>query len=259
MTLPTWRPRAASDFVVLLRRAAAVACGLVLLHLPVGGAILIHEYALRGSLHDNVGENSLSSAGGQISALGYVFAANQGLTFSSRAFTPTDYSVELSFKLDSTIGTTKLADFHNLTADPGLYEQNGTLSFSPFATASVSDFAPGANVHVVFTRDGATNVVTAFVNGQQRFSFLDDASLAAVPGFSNKLSFFLNDGSDPNASGGTLNYLRVFNGGLSSNDVSALLAAGPPIVVPEPSTFILLSLGGAAVAIFNRARRRRSE
>jgi len=256
MTLPIWRPRAASKLVVLLRRAAAVACGLVLLHLPMGAAILIHEYALRGSLDDSVGENSLTSVGGQITALGYVFAANQGLTFSSRAFTPTDYSIELSFKLDSTAGTSKLADFHNLTADPGLYQQNGTLGFSPFATAGVSDFAPGANMHLVLTRDGATNVVTAFVNGQQRFSFLDNQALAAVPGFSNKLSFFLNDGSDPNASGGTLNYLRVFSGALNSSDVSALLAAGPPVLVPEPSTFILLSLGGAAVAIFSRARRR---
>jgi hypothetical protein len=259
MTLPIRRARAASDLVVLLRFAAVVACGLVLLHLPASAAILIHEYALRGSLDDNVGENSLSSVGGQITALGYVFAANQGLTFSSRAFTPTDYSVELSFKLDSAAGTTKLADFHNLTADPGLYQQNGTLSFSPFASSGVSDFAPGADMHVVLTRDGSTNVVTAFVNGQQRFSFLDDETLAAVPGFSNKLSFFLNDGSDPNASGGTLNYLRVFNGALSSSDVSALLAAGPPIAVPEPSTLILLMLGGVAVGTFNRARSRRSE
>jgi hypothetical protein len=254
MTLPTWRPGAASEPVVLFRRAAAVACGLVLLHLPAGAAILIHEYALRGTLDDSVGENSLSAVGGEITALGYVFAANQGLAFSSRLFTPRDYSIEISFNLDASAGTSKLMDFHNLTADAGLYQQNGTLGFSPSTVAGVQDFSPGANMHVVLTRDGATNVVTAFVNGQQRFSFLDDQALAAVPGFSNKLNFFLNDGNDPNASGGTLNYLRVFSGALSNAEVSALFAAGPPVLVPEPPVVILLSVGGVVVALLNRVR-----
>src|SRR5688572_30276213 len=143
MALPTYPPRAASVSVVLFRRAAVMVCGLVLLHLPVRAAILIHEYALRGTLDDSVGGTPLASVGGQITALGYVFAANQGVSFSSRAFTPKDYSIELSFKLDSTLGATKLIDFHNLTADPGLYEKNSLLTFSPSATAGVSDFSSG--------------------------------------------------------------------------------------------------------------------
>src|SRR5688572_25383059 len=169
MALPTHLPRATSGSVVLFRRAALMVCGLVLLHVPVRAAILIHEYALRGTLDDAVGGTPLTSMGGQITALGYVFAANQGVSFASRAFTPNDYSIELSFKLDSTIGATKLIDFHNLTSDPGLYQKNNLLAFSPSPTAGVSDFSAGADMHVVLTRDGTTNVVTAYVNGQHRF------------------------------------------------------------------------------------------
>jgi hypothetical protein len=240
--------------VVSLRRTAAYLGGLVLLHLPAHGAILIHEYALRGSLNDNVSGDPLSSYGGQITALGYVFAGNQGLTFSSRDFTPADYSIELSFRLDTTAGTTKLIDFHNLTADPGLYQQSGAIAFSPAATASISDFRPGTDVHVVLTRDGATNLVTAYVNGQQRLTFVDDLLLGAPPGFSNRLSFFMEDGNQSNISGGTANYVRIFNGALNATEVSTLFAAGPPIAVPEPSTVVLLALG--TLAVVSTVRRR---
>jgi hypothetical protein len=243
--------------VVLLRRAAIAVCALVLMHLPAGGAVLIHEYALRGTLTDSQGGDPLGDLGGQITALGYVFAANQGITFSSRAFTPKDYSIEFSFNLSSTTGTTKLVDFHNLTADPGLYQQDGRLSFNPTAVAGVSDFTPGINSHVVLTRDGSTNIVTAYVNGEQRFSFLDDLSLAELPGFSNKINFFVNEGRDINDSGGTLNYLRVFTGALNASEVSALFAAGPPQVVPEPSAFILISLGATTLALLHRRKRSR--
>ena len=241
--------------MVLLRRAAAFFCGLVLLHASAGAAILIHEYALRGSLADSAGENSLTSLGGDITALGYVFAANQGLNFSSRAFTPKNFSVEFSFNLDSTSGTNKIIDFHHLTADPGLYQQDGVLAFSPLASTTVPDLMPNTNVHVVLTRDGDTNVVTAYVNGQNRFSFVDEGALAVPPGLSNKLSFLASDGTE-NISGGTFNYLRVFNGALSSSEVSALFAAGPPVLVPEPSTLILLTLGVPVLALFRRRRDR---
>jgi hypothetical protein len=244
--------------VVLFRRAAALICGLVLLHLPAGAAVLLHEYALRGSLQDTMGGDPLSDLGGQITELGYVFAANKGLAFSSRDFTPASYSLELSFRLDTASGTTKIIDFHNLTADPGLYQQNGRLDFSPSAASSVLDFTSGTNVHLVLTRDGTSKLVTAYVNGQQRFSFLDDQLLGATPpGFSNKLGFFVNDSNEVNASGGTANYIRIFNGALLAGEVSALFAAGPPIVVPEPSTFVLLAIGTLTAALASRRHRNR--
>jgi hypothetical protein len=107
-------------------------------------------------------------------------------------------------------------------------------------------------LHIVLTRDAATDVVTAYVNGEQRFSFVDNLSLATPPGFSNKLNFFVDD--QLNGSGGTANYLRVFNGALTSTEVSTLFAAGHPSAVPEPATIILLTFGTAALAYSSRRR-----
>jgi hypothetical protein len=114
------------------------------------------------------------------------------------------------------------------------------------------------DVHVVLTRDGATNLVTAYVNGQQRFSFYDNGSLASPPGQSNKLGLFLDDTSGAQSSGGTLNYLRVFNGALTANEVNALYLGGPPAAVPEPSTFGLVAIGILAVGARSLRRRKRS-
>jgi hypothetical protein len=57
-----------------------------------------------------------------------------------------------------------------------------------------------------------------------------------------------------NASGGLLNYVRVFNGALNANEVSALHAAAPPNSIPEPSTLALLAAGLATLAFVGKRR-----
>lgn len=243
--------------MVPLQRAVLL-CGLALLSGPLPAAVLLHEYALRGSLNDSTDTTPLTALGGDITALGYVFAANEGLSFSSRNFTPADFSIELSFKFDSTLGTNKIIDFHNLSSDPGLYSQDGKLSFAPAAGSGLLDISPGMDVHVVLTRDGATNLVTAYVNGQQRFSFVDNAGLASPPGFSNKLFFFVDESNQTQTASGTVNYLRVFNGALTGNEVQAFFAGGAPSMIPEPSTYVLLGLGITAVVAQVRRHKKQS-
>jgi hypothetical protein len=232
----------------------------VLAALPSRAAVLIHEYALRGSLNDNLNNTSLVGLGGQITALGYVFATNQGLTLTSPLLTPSSYSLEFSFRLNETSGYRKIADFQGLVADAGLYQLSGNLAFFPAITSGVTDFASGSVVHVVLTRDASTQVVTGYVNGQQRFSFVDTGQLAVATGPNNRLTFFVDDrvtGSNE-ASGGTLNYLRVFNGALTAGEVGTLAAAGPPLAIPEPTTVALLSVGGAVIWWTRRRSRDRS-
>lgn len=237
---------------------------LCLLMLPFFGrapaAVVVHEYALQGTLDDNRGGPALTALGGNITALGYVFAANQGLTLVSTALSATDFSIEFSFNFSSTSGYRKIADFHALGDDSGFYQLNGALNFYPIATAPTTDFLPNTDVHVVLTRDGATQVVTGYVNGQQRFTFLDSGPTATFTAPNHVLTMFVDDfaTSQGEASGGRANFIRVYNGALTGGQVSALFAAGPPVAVPEPSAAILMILGAIAVVAWPVSRRRKS-
>ncbi len=234
-----------------------LACATTLAFAPARAAVLVHEFALRGTLNDSVGTTPLTSLGGQITALGYVFAANQGVSFSSPSLSPINYSLEFSFKLDSVTGDRKLADFAGLTSNLGVYDRNGVLNFFPSSAPGPQIITAGTNVHVVITRNSATGVVSGYVNGQLSFSFTDTTAAAtASAGF----RFFVDDliTNQTEASGGTVNYMRFYNGALTQGEVTSLFAAGPPLAVPEPSTYALLSIGGIVMAVTALRRRRRS-
>jgi hypothetical protein len=233
-----------------------LACATTLAFVPARAAVLVHEFALRGTLNDSVGTTPLTSLGGQITALGYVFAANQGLAFSSPSLSPINYSLEFSFRLDTVAGNRKLVDFTALASNFGVYDTSGVISFPPNLSSGSQIITPGTNVHVVITRNSATGVVSGYVNGQLSFSFTDTALAAtALTGF----RFFVDDiiTSQTEASGGTVNYMRFYNGALTQGEVTSLFAAGPPLAVPEPSTYALLSVGGIVMAVTALRRRRR--
>jgi hypothetical protein len=205
-----------------------------------------------------------ASATGTITASGYVFGKNQGLTFTSAALSTTSYSIELSFQtnLDSTGSWSKLVDLSGANSnDNGLYIHNSSgyrLQFYPQADGSAADFSVGPTFDVVLTRDGTTNLVTGYVNGVSRFSFTDSSSQAVISAASNTLTFFVDDlhTSQSEISSGTLNYLRIYNGALNSSQVSALFATGAPSAVPEPTTTaVYAALGALAFVVLRRQRR----
>src|SRR5262249_26334423 len=75
-----------------------------------------HDYGLNNSLVDSRGGPSLGSLGGQLTATGYKFGANQGLTLSSASINAAKYSIELFFSWDALpIGWKKIIDFHDRT------------------------------------------------------------------------------------------------------------------------------------------------
>jgi hypothetical protein len=242
--------------VAQTRRFLFLVFGLAMLLVPARSAVLIHSYTLRGTLADAQGGPALTAFGGQITSLGYVFAANQGLLFSSPLFTPANFSLEFSFKFESPTGYDKIADFSQLSSDSGFYQRDGQLNFYNAVSAAPLDFLPGTTVHVVLTRDSASNLVSGYVNGQSRFSFVDTGSLAVTSG---TLNFFVDDlaTAQSEASAGTVSSIRIYNGALTASEVASVFTAGqPPLAIPEPSTTALLVVG-SFVVLFAAHRRRK--
>jgi hypothetical protein len=211
-------------------------------------ATVTHFYGLSNTLTDAYGGPTLVSNGGSLSASGYSFAANQGLSLSN-AIDPNNYSILLDYSLSDTAGWNKVIDFKNLTSDNGLYHQNGKLNFYPKGASNTTSIGDNTPVRLVITRDGATTA--GYFNGVQEFSFNDTSNDGVFSASNNIINFFIDDAatSGSEASGGSLQQIVIYNGALSSGEVSNLGTVGAPIAgaeVPEPFTIVGTLIGGTA-------------
>jgi hypothetical protein len=162
---------------------------------------------------------------------------------------------------------TKVFDFKNLSSDAGLYinDATGLLGFYDGSTnllgASTTPVQSGQYAQIVLTRDSSTNLVTVYVNGTAQFSFTDSTGLAVMGDASNTgnafLTLYQDDGQGIGGSNvnegtvGNIARLRLYDGVLSASQVAALDTTA---AVPEPNTWILLSLGAVALSTVIRRR-----
>jgi len=240
----------------------AMALGMVALTGRTAGAeVLIHDYELNNTLNDQLGGPALVSAGGALSAAGYSFAPNQGLSLSGALPNAANYTVDLSFSLQDLSGFRKIVDFQNLTSDQGLYNLDSALNFFNFQTSPTTDFASNTLVRVDLTRDSATNLVTGYVNGVSKISFTDSGSAAVFSATNNIINLFIDDNvtNQREASAGFVNQVRIYDGPLTAAEVAALggpKPGQPSGSVPEPSTLVLTGLGAMIVLGTRRWSRR---
>ncbi len=188
-----------------------------------------------------------SSAYGQV---GYSFDVQQGLSVLSAVNTSV-YSIDFAVALDTIDGYRRLVDFKALTSDTGLYVLNAGLNFFNEMTGPTA-FAAQVLARVTITRD-VDGLFAGYVNGVQQISFADTNGLGEFSAAQQLAYFFRDDNAvGGEASGGFVDYIRIYDMALSAAEVATL-----PSPVPEPAGWALL-LAGAAV-LLPLARRRLAE
>jgi hypothetical protein len=183
-----------------------------------------HVYLLNSTLADTEHGPSLVALGGSLTDSAYDFGPNQGLNLSSALANPAQYSIELKFLWDTvTSGGQKILDFKNLTSNAGLYTTNAGLQFlgGPFA-AQV--FLPNVFYRLVLTRDDATDIVRAYLNGAEVWNFVDAAGDAVFTGPDNIIRFFQDDNTtgQTQAHSGIVDFIRIYHSVLTASEVANL-------------------------------------
>lgn len=220
----------------------------------IGGtaqAAVIGDFRLDGNLANSAGGAlTITNNGGALGANGITFGANQGPTISGFA-SPATYSIETAFRFDATTGYRRIMNFLNSTSDTGLYNLNGRLNFFNLTTSASAPFAPNQMSTVVFTRDAAGNSV-GYVNGTALISFTN-AALTNI-GFANVLHMFVDDNQvGGEASPGFVDYIRIYDTALTSQQVAALTPPGGN-AVPEPASWAMMLAGFGIAGVAMRRR-----
>jgi len=212
---------------------------------PLGVAITpdaavtpVASYLFKSDFSDELGGPDIVPNGGILQDNGYAFGPGQGLSLTN-VLNPTNYSIEMLFRVDSTTGvsvTAKLIDFANLTSDVGWYTGDapetgdnaklGFFTFNPpgFYLGPGPVFENNTIAHMVVTRSGVTGEVKGYVNGVEQLSFTDlfGEAIFAEPGAI--ANFFLDDGTEFEVSGGFVDFINIYNTPLSASAVEELIS-----------------------------------
>lgn len=227
-------------------------------------AVVVANYQFQNTLSSTIptapdlvpfisGTYSPATIGGTPTTV-YNFGANQGLSLTTTGLISDNFTIATLLSFDNVSEYKRILDFKNLTSDTGLYTLFGQLVFYNQATGGPA-VGPGTFFEAVLTRNSSNNLVTAYLDGIQVFSFTDSSSFAVISA-DNLLNFFQDDNVVAGeVSSGSVAGIRIFDNVLTATEVADLnlLSPSAPPTSEVPAPLPLLGVG----AVFGWSRRLR--
>jgi hypothetical protein len=178
-------------------------------------APLVRSYLFDASLADETGSGIDAIAlGGSVQDGAYVFAAGAGLKVPVAGQDWSDFDIAMRVRIASAeAGLAKLVDLTDRTEDRGLYRaEDGTIFqlLPPFSAPSATPVPLGSAPIIRYARDGASGIVSLWIDGLLQWS-QDDPKGLAVPPADGFVTFFSDDavtGSLENCSG-LVEWIRI--------------------------------------------------
>ena len=178
-------------------------------------APLVRSYLFDASLADETGSGiDVIALGGSVQDGAYVFAAGAGLKVPVAGQDWSDFDIAMRVRIASAeAGLAKLVDLTDRTEDRGLYRAGDGAIFQllpPFSLPSATPVPLGSAPIIRYARDGASGIVSLWIDGLLQWS-QDDPKGLAVPPADGFVTFFSDDavtGSLENCSG-LVEWIRI--------------------------------------------------
>lgn len=173
----------------------------------------LHEYFFNGNLNGTNGGPTLvqeTPCGAAVGAFGVqtvavvgqtcsasnVFCFNDGggLRYDNPSYITNQYTIHMFFKFNTLGGYARIIDFRNSASDNGAYLLNNCLNFYPTGNVGACpNFVANTYYLFSFVRNGATNIVTVYVNGVLFTSYNDAANDYRCATNVTPIKFFRDD------------------------------------------------------------------
>jgi hypothetical protein len=228
-----------------------------------GSAALIHSYDLTVSLNDALGGPALTGNPSNIGPSGYTFAAGAGgLTLSNALPDPATYTIRIVFQLDTVASQetwSNILNFHN--SDYELYDYCGQstdygatdpCTVQLYPSTGAGGILSGVFTTLIFSRDGAHNLVQAWLDGAPILVDLDDSTGRAIFSDTNQIIRFFKD--DPQTqtedSPGVVSSIEIYDAVYTPADIN-----GEPVPALAPwglATLAILVLACGFAVLWRR-------
>ncbi len=161
---------------------------------------------------------------------GWSFPDRGGLRYANTSPTLVtgSYTISMLMRYDPMdLGYARLIDFSNSTQDTGIYKLGHSVSFYPVGVFADGSFVSGQDVFVTITRDGATKLVSLYINGVPSGTYSDVNGDLYAPS-ATVVYFFMDNTTGAASIGetdpGVITYLQVRDAPISAEEVAASLA-----------------------------------
>jgi len=176
---------------------------------------LVRDYLFDASLSDETGSGIDAIAlGGSVQDGSYAFGDGAGLKIPVAGEDWTDFDISMRVRFTgASAPRAKLVDLFDRTEDRGLYrDDDGSLLqlLPPFSPASPRRIALGSEPIIRYARNGASRIVSLWIDGVLQWS-QDDPKGLAIPPADGFVTFFSDDavtGSQENCAG-TVEWIRI--------------------------------------------------
>ncbi len=153
-----------------------------------------------GAMNGSFGSTIITTTAGSCgTATAFSFNEGGGISYpNNTSYINDTYTINIFFQVNALAGYQRIIDFKNSTTDRGLYTLGDCLNFYPNGNVGACPFFTANKFYLIsMVRDGATKLMTIYVNGTLFSTYTDAADDYVPTTTTTPILFFRDDNAVP--------------------------------------------------------------